>query len=75
VSALVSVPSIALGVLVGAMVVRAAKALAAGSRSPGWIARFHPARPVDTYARTVAEGDTGTNAVDDAGASEGSSTP
>jgi uncharacterized membrane protein YjjP (DUF1212 family) len=35
VRALVSVPSIALGVLVGTMVVRAATVLAAGSRSPG----------------------------------------
>jgi hypothetical protein len=35
VRALVSVPSIALGVLVGTMIVRAVTALGAGSRSPG----------------------------------------
>jgi uncharacterized membrane protein YjjB (DUF3815 family) len=35
VNALVSVPSIALGILVGTMIVRAAKALGPGSRSPG----------------------------------------
>jgi hypothetical protein len=52
-SALVSVPSIALGILVGTMIVRAGRALSDRALSPKWIGNVRSARTPRRIQHTV----------------------